>query len=103
MQVIQARNRHGLRGIPDQSRLLDQFPTLDPQLNEETAGSHVLRQIMEGLMIQDDKGDLRPGVATGEPGSAVLSLRERAASASALESSIDTSCSKKVWVARSTR
>jgi oligopeptide transport system substrate-binding protein len=46
-------------------RLLDQFPTLDPQLNEETAGSHVLRQIMEGLMIQDDKGNLRPGVATG--------------------------------------
>ena len=24
-------------------RLLDQFPTLDPQLNEETAGSHVLQ------------------------------------------------------------
>jgi oligopeptide transport system substrate-binding protein len=46
-------------------RLLDQFPTLDPQLNEETAGSHVLRQIMEGLMIQDAQGNLRPGVATG--------------------------------------
>ncbi|QCO55985.1 peptide ABC transporter substrate-binding protein [Pseudorhodobacter turbinis] len=46
-------------------RLLDQFPTLDPQLNEETAGSHVLRQIMEGLMTQDADGNLRPGVATG--------------------------------------
>ncbi|EKE43565.1 hypothetical protein OCGS_2297 [Oceaniovalibus guishaninsula JLT2003] len=46
-------------------RLLDQFPTLDPQLNEETAGSHVLRQIMEGLMTQDAQGNLRPGVATG--------------------------------------
>ncbi|MCL3881894.1 peptide ABC transporter substrate-binding protein [Marivita sp. GX14005] len=45
-------------------RLLDQFPTLDPQLNEETAGSHVLRQIMEGLMTQDAQGNLRPGVAT---------------------------------------
>ncbi len=46
-------------------RLLDQFPTLDPQLNEETAGSHVLRQIMEGLMNQDAQGNLVPGVATG--------------------------------------
>lgn len=46
-------------------RLLDQFPTLDPQLNEETAGSHVLRQIMEGLMSQDGQGNLVPGVATG--------------------------------------
>ncbi len=46
-------------------RLLDQFPTLDPQLNEETAGSHVIRQIMEGLMSQDAQGNLVPGVATG--------------------------------------
>jgi oligopeptide transport system substrate-binding protein len=51
-------------------RLLDQFPTLDPQLNEETAGSHVLQQIMEGLMNQDDKGNLVPGVATGFEASA---------------------------------
>jgi len=46
-------------------RLLDQFPTLDPQLNEETAGFHVIRQIFEGLMIQDANGELIPGVATG--------------------------------------
>ncbi|TFL19385.1 peptide ABC transporter substrate-binding protein [Jannaschia formosa] len=46
-------------------RLLDQFPTLDPQLNEETAGSHVIRQLFEGLMNQDAQGNLVPGVATG--------------------------------------
>ncbi|SNS89954.1 peptide ABC transporter substrate-binding protein [Tropicimonas sediminicola] len=46
-------------------RLLDQFPTLDPQLNEETAGHHVIRDLFEGLMIQDADGNLIPGVATG--------------------------------------
>ena len=45
-------------------RLLDQFPTLDPHLNEETAGFHVIRQIFEGLMTQDAEGNLAPGVAT---------------------------------------
>ena len=29
-------------------RLLDQFPTLDPQLNEEVAGFHVIRDLFEG-------------------------------------------------------
>ncbi|MEM9902904.1 MAG: peptide ABC transporter substrate-binding protein, partial [Pseudomonadota bacterium] len=46
-------------------RLLDQFPTLDPQLNEETAGFHVIRDLFEGLMSQDADGNLIPGVATG--------------------------------------
>lgn len=46
-------------------RLLDQFPTLDPQLNEETAGFHVIRDLFEGLMSQDADGNLVPGVATG--------------------------------------
>ena len=46
-------------------RLLDQFPTLDPQLNEEVAGFHVIRDIFEGLLNQDAKGRLVPGVATG--------------------------------------
>ena len=46
-------------------RLLDQFPTLDPQLNEEVAGFHVIRDIFEGLLTQDAKGRLVPGVATG--------------------------------------
>jgi oligopeptide transport system substrate-binding protein len=44
-------------------RLLDQFPTLDPQLNEETAGFHVIRDIFEGLLSQDENGALVPGVA----------------------------------------
>ena len=46
-------------------RLLDQFPTLDPQLNQETAGFHVIRDLFEGLLNQDAKGNLVPGVATG--------------------------------------
>ena len=46
-------------------RLLDQFPTLDPQLNEEVAGFHVIRDLFEGLLNQDAKGGLVPGVATG--------------------------------------
>jgi oligopeptide transport system substrate-binding protein len=45
-------------------RLLDQFPTVDPQLNEETEGSKVIRDIFEGLIIQDAEGNLIPGVAT---------------------------------------
>ncbi|WP_339978576.1 peptide ABC transporter substrate-binding protein [Gymnodinialimonas mytili] len=45
-------------------RLLDQFPTLDPQLIEETAGGHVSRQLFEGLLTQNLDGTLRPGVAT---------------------------------------
>ena len=46
-------------------RLLDQFPTLDPQLNQETAGFHVIRDLFEGLLNQDARGNLIPGVATG--------------------------------------
>ena len=45
-------------------RLLDQFPTLDPQLNEEVAGFHVIRDLFEGLLSQDAEGNLVPGVAT---------------------------------------
>lgn len=45
--------------------LLDEFPTLDPQLNEETAGFSVIRDLFEGLMSQDENGELVPGVATG--------------------------------------
>ena len=45
-------------------RLLDQFPTLDPQLNQEVAGFHVIRDLFEGLLNQDAKGNLVPGVAT---------------------------------------
>ena len=45
-------------------RLLDQFPTLDPQLNEDTSGFHVIRDLFEGLLSQDADGNLVPGVAT---------------------------------------
>ena len=45
-------------------RLLDQFPTLDPQLNEDTSGFHVIRDLFEGLLSQDASGNLVPGVAT---------------------------------------
>ncbi|WP_116133401.1 peptide ABC transporter substrate-binding protein [Tropicimonas sp. IMCC34043] len=45
-------------------RQLDQFPTLDPQMNEETEGHHVIRDLFEGLLIQDADGNLIPGVAT---------------------------------------
>ena len=46
-------------------RLLDQFPTLDPQLNQDTSGFHIIRDLFEGLLSQDASGDLVPGVATG--------------------------------------
>ena len=45
-------------------RLLDQFPTLDPQLNEDVSGFHVIRDLFEGLLNQDADGRLVPGVAT---------------------------------------
>ena len=46
-------------------RLLDQFPTLDPQLNQDVSGFHVIRDLFEGLLSQDAEGKLVPGVATG--------------------------------------
>ena len=46
-------------------RVGDQAPTIDPQLIEETIGSHIARQLFEGLMSQDAQGELVPGVATG--------------------------------------
>ncbi len=45
-------------------RLLDQFPTLDPQLNQDVSGFHVIRGLFEGLLSQDGDGNLVPGVAT---------------------------------------
>ena len=64
-------------------RLLDQFPTLDPQLNEEVAGFHVIRDLFEGLLSQDADGRLVPGVATSYAASDgnrtyVFTLRETA-------------------------
>ena len=45
-------------------RLGDQFPTLDPQLNQDVSGFHVIRDLFEGLLSQDATGALVPGVAT---------------------------------------
>lgn len=44
-------------------RVLDEFPTLDPQLVEETVGGIITRDLFEGLMSQDTDGNLIPGVA----------------------------------------
>jgi len=44
-------------------RDLDSLPTIDPQLIEDSAGHDVARQLFEGLMNQDEKGVLAPGVA----------------------------------------
>ncbi|GAA6209102.1 ABC transporter substrate-binding protein [Cognatishimia sp. WU-CL00825] len=45
-------------------RILDEFASLDPQLNEGVAGSVVLRDLFEGLYNQDSEGNNVPGVAT---------------------------------------
>ena len=66
----QAAGTHPVTGealADDQSftyRLLDQFPTLDPQLNQDVSGFHVIRDLFEGLLSQDGDGNLVPGVAT---------------------------------------
>ena len=44
-------------------RVLDEFPTLDPQLVEETVGADITRDLFEGLLNQDKDGNLIPGVA----------------------------------------
>jgi oligopeptide transport system substrate-binding protein len=44
-------------------RDLDSLPTIDPQLIEDNAGHDVARNLFEGLMNQNEKGELVPGVA----------------------------------------
>jgi oligopeptide transport system substrate-binding protein len=44
-------------------RDLDALPTIDPQLVEDNAGHDIARNLFEGLMNQDEKGGLVPGVA----------------------------------------
>lgn len=44
-------------------RLLDEAPTLDPQLNEDSEGFDILRDLFEGLLNQDAEGNLVPGAA----------------------------------------
>jgi len=44
-------------------RMLDGIPTLDPQMMEEIGGFSFARDLFEGLLSQDAKGNLVPGVA----------------------------------------
>ncbi|MDX5594313.1 peptide ABC transporter substrate-binding protein [Pseudovibrio sp. SPO723] len=44
-------------------RILDDFKTLDPQLNSDVSGSEVMRDLFEGLMNEKADGSLEPGVA----------------------------------------
>ncbi|MCA0997604.1 peptide ABC transporter substrate-binding protein [Salipiger pacificus] len=46
-------------------RLLDDVSSLDPQIVEDVDGADVVRDLFEGLMNQDEEGNLVPGVATG--------------------------------------
>ncbi len=46
-------------------RVLDDFPSIDPQLIEDVEGSAVARDLFEGLMNEDAQGNVIPGVATG--------------------------------------
>ncbi|QQA43340.1 peptide ABC transporter substrate-binding protein [Pelagovum pacificum] len=46
-------------------RVLDEFPSIDPNLIEDVEGSAIGRNLFEGLMSQNDKGEVVPGVATG--------------------------------------
>ncbi|TNC52421.1 peptide ABC transporter substrate-binding protein [Rubellimicrobium rubrum] len=44
-------------------RVLDEFPSIDPGLIEDVEGSHIARQLFEGLMSQDPQGNVIPGAA----------------------------------------
>ncbi|WP_010139334.1 peptide ABC transporter substrate-binding protein [Oceanicola sp. S124] len=46
-------------------RLLDDVSSFDPQIVEDVDGANVVRDLFEGLMNQDEEGNLVPGVATG--------------------------------------
>lgn len=46
-------------------RDIDESPSIDPGVAEDSAGGDILRDLFEGLMNQDAAGNLVPGVATG--------------------------------------
>ena len=46
-------------------RVLDEHSSVDPQVVEDVTGSEIVRDLFEGLMNQDEDGNLVPGVATG--------------------------------------
>lgn len=64
-----AANKHPLTGetLAEEQvftyRLLDESPTIDPQLIEDVSGSAMARDFYEGLLTQKADGTLAPGVA----------------------------------------
>jgi len=46
-------------------RILDEHSSVDPGVAEDVSGAEVIRDLFEGLMNQDENGNLVPGVATG--------------------------------------
>lgn len=46
-------------------RVLDEHSSVDPGVAEDVSGAEVIRDLFEGLMNQDENGNLVPGVATG--------------------------------------
>ncbi|MBM1221500.1 peptide ABC transporter substrate-binding protein [Ponticoccus sp. SC2-23] len=71
MAVADGHATHPVTGdvlASDQSftyRVLDDFPSIDPQLIQDVSGSEVARDLFEGLMNEDAEGNVIPGVATG--------------------------------------
>ena len=45
-------------------RVLDELSSVDPQIVEDVTGSELVRDLFEGLLNQDEQGNLEPGVAT---------------------------------------
>ena len=66
-----AAGTHPVTGEPladDQTfvyRVLDEHSSVDPQVVEDVSGAEIVRDLFEGLMNQDENGNLVPGVATG--------------------------------------
>ncbi|XDA99102.1 peptide ABC transporter substrate-binding protein [Sulfitobacter sp. LCG007] len=64
-----AAGTHPVTGEPladDQTftyRILDEHSSVDPQVVEDVPGSEIVRDLFEGLMNQDEQGNLVPGVA----------------------------------------
>ncbi|MEM8980064.1 MAG: peptide ABC transporter substrate-binding protein [Pseudomonadota bacterium] len=46
-------------------RVLDEHSSVDPGIVEDVSGAEIVRDLFEGLMNQDENGNLVPGVATG--------------------------------------
>ena len=71
MAMADAHAVHPVTGqalASDQSftyRVLDDYPSIDPQLIQDVEGSAVARDLWEGLMNEDAEGNVIPGVATG--------------------------------------